>query len=67
MPPVAISPDLILRVLELGLDVATAIFDAVRDGDVDAVKRLHGVMHSADQLALEDAALVASQRAKAGL
>jgi hypothetical protein len=62
-----LTPELILRLLSLGIDLATAIVEAVRDGDVDAVKRLHGVMHSADQLALEDAALIAAERKKAGL
>ncbi len=63
-----ITPELFAAILTYGFAAAQAISDALNhEAPVDAVRRLGIVMHPAHQLALEDAALVAEQRKKAGL
>lgn len=52
--------------VELGVEVALAIMRAVQAGDVSTVQQLAKGLPDAHALALADAALVASQRAKAG-
>ena len=56
---------LIRATITLGVEVATAIYKAVKAGDVNTVQELAKTLPDEHQLALSDEALIRSQTAKA--
>jgi hypothetical protein len=60
----ALTPDLILSILTLGIDAARAIVRAISAGEPDTAKALAQQLPTADQQAIEDHALQAQQHAR---
>lgn len=65
--PADVVEILIRIVVNVGVDLTLAIMNAIKVGDVDAVKQLTATgLETAHQIALTDAALKISQAAKFG-